>query len=323
MAHQEPRPTRLDRARPQAEALLAKSDAGGDGRSLKPSEVARAIHGGSRPKCARFSGAYAIQPQNLEAFGVRCKRWDCRWCSRIKHLAAYCVLADGICKVQAREDRNTVRFMTLTDTAAGDMDMAALYQNFIKFRHRLKRRGYLGSYAATVEIQKRGALHLHCLMADSDRGGGFIPKQELSEQAEASGFGSIVDIRAIDQAGEVKDHLSHYMLEDAQLIPEAREVVQKVARYCSKSRATMLQEKTKYRLRPLRVSRCWPGGGLRVAEDAILREWFPREESSTKYEVWGAWEVSDYIERLQRMKRATDSINSRVARAGDRLLEAA
>jgi hypothetical protein len=54
-----------------------------------------------------------------------------------------------------------------------------------------------------------------------------------------------------------------------------------------------------------------------------LREWFPREESSTKYEVWGAWEVSDYIERLQRMKRATDSINSRVARAGDRLLEAA
>jgi hypothetical protein len=73
----------------------------------------------------------------------------------------------------------------------------------------------------------------------------------------------------------------------------------------------------------LRLSRCWAGGGLRVAEDAILREWFPREESSTKYEVWGSWEVSGYIERLERMKRATDSINSRVERAGDRILKAA
>jgi hypothetical protein len=232
-------------------------------------------------------------------------------------------LADGICKVQAREDHNLVRFLTLTDTAAGDMDMAALYRNFVTFRHRLKRRGYLGSYAATVEMQKRGALHLHILMADSERGGGFIPKSEITEHAVASGFGEISDIRMIGQAGEVKDHLAHYMLADAHLIPEAREVVQLVARYCSKSRAASLHEKTKYRLRPLRLSRCWPGGGIRAAEAAVLNSWCPREEDSPKFEVWGAWEVSDSLDRLEHMQRASKAINKQVGAAANRLLAAA
>jgi hypothetical protein len=191
--------------------------------------------------------------------------------------------------------------MTLTDTAEGGATVAEFGQSWQKLSQRLDRRGYLGDFARVLEVQKRGSLHIHALMADSDRGGGFIPQAELSTLAADSGFGSIVDIRLVRPAGEPMALVEY--LNKQTVTNEAMEL----ARYCTKQTADQLADLGAKRVRPVNLSREWKGGGIRAAERKLMEHWYGRNDDA-QFEVHHASEVGDQLHRLEAMARAVERL---------------
>jgi len=161
---------------------------------------------------------------------------------------------------------------------------------------RLRKQERLGEYARVLEVTKRGKLHIHALLADADRGGGFIPQAELSEMAEAVGFGRITDIRAVAEIGK-PCALADYFTKQPH--SDARDLVA----YCGKQTAERLAELGAKRVRPLSLSRAWPGGGIRAAEAELMRHWYGRDDGTT-FEVWNAREIEGQLHRLEAMDRA-------------------
>lgn len=143
-----------------------------------------------------------------------------------------------------------VRFITLTDKAAGRLTVPELGAAWNRLAVRLRREKLLTQYALAVELQpKRGALHLHALAT-----GSYIPQRSLSAWASAAGFGRIADIRAVKQ-------------EDAAKVVS---YASKMASYAAKggTQGDDLKQRGAKRSRPIRSSRGWYPGGLRAAEVA-------------------------------------------------------
>lgn len=154
--------------------------------------------------------------------------------------------------------------MTLTDGSKGEMTVADLYAAWNRLRGRLARdrRGgpYMGQYAAVVEVQERGALHLHVLLT-----GRFIPQRKLVGMALDAGFGRCTDIRHVRRAAREEARGS------------AEYVTKQLVGYLTKQGAAALSAKTNLRRRPLRTSRGWGGGmtmqrAMRMTSDAWLEE---------------------------------------------------
>lgn len=234
-----------------------------ENRPLEPAKAARAILRAEVGKCPRSSG-WVVARDYSQAVAIRCKSWDCHHCSRFKQIACFGVLMRGIAETQA--DGGRVRFMTLTDGADAALDVAGLYSAWKRMAGRLRYRGLLDQYAFSVEVQKRGALHIHALVTGERK----IPQAWLSQQAEAAGFGRIADIRQVPRTA-LRESIAAYTAPGAPKL----EAAQTIARYCAKAGAEALRDKSAKRLRPFRVSRGWKGGGLRAAEDQLMREWFP------------------------------------------------
>ena len=198
-----------------------------------------------------------------------------------KRIALVYLIQRGI--ERAQDDDRRVRFLTVTDGSAGAMDMAGLYRSWQKLGLRLKRRGKLGDYAAVVEAQERGALHLHVLMADSVRGGGFIAQSLLSELAAASGFGPVTDIRLVAPDSELVWELGHYL---GKTTVGIHEEAAEIGTYVAKAaRMEALRERAGARVRPLRVSRQWYPGGLTKAEEELRALISERDEGPWRM-VW-------------------------------------
>jgi hypothetical protein len=140
--------------------------------------------------------------------------------------------------------------MTLTDGqgGSGGLSMGDLYEAWNRFRTRLKKSGELEQYAAVVELQERGALHLHAITT-----GSYIKQARLSELAREAGFGKVADIREIKATAAESDKKS--------IAYSTKEM----AGYLSKQKAAALLVKTNKRRRPLRVSKGW-GMSLGEAE---------------------------------------------------------
>jgi hypothetical protein len=148
-------------------------------------------------------------------------------------------------------------------------------------------------------------------MAESERGGGYIDARELSTQAEASGFGKIVDIRLVRKDSEPLPSLTSY------LAPEAAksEVLQNLAGYCTKSSAEALAAKSIKRIRPFRTSRNWQGGTLRSCESKLLEEWYgdkPRHEN-VDWEFWGEWQLERELQTVRAVRAPFSGVSSSVA----------
>jgi hypothetical protein len=219
------------------------------------------------------------------AVPVSCGAWDCPNCRRLKALAAFAVVSDGIARYQAKGER--VRFLTLTD-GEGSMTVPELYAAWSRFRHRMRYRGMLGEYALAVEVGSR--LHLHACVT-----GRFIDQaRELVPHAEAAGFGRIADIRAVPELAAA-DTLAGYITR----ADKSSDALQ-LARYLTKSTAEELRERGAKRVRPLRVSRGWEGGGLTAGAKRVRREWYGETEG--KWEVVHASHYRPQLERLERMR---------------------
>lgn len=167
---------------------------------------------------------------------MACGRWDCSWCQWRKRAAAELVIVVGLERAWARGER--VRLMTLTDGPTGAMTVADLYEAWNRLRTRLRKAGLLHEFAAVLEVQQRGALHLHVLQT-----GKFIEKNRLKGMARAAGFGRCTDIREVKRGAADGARGS------------ASYSAKQLAGYLSKQNAEALAAKTNKRRRPLRTSR--------------------------------------------------------------------
>jgi hypothetical protein len=203
----------------------------------------------------------------------------------VKALAAFAVVSDGIARYQSQGER--VRFLTLTD-GSGSMTVPELYAAWGRFRQRMRRRDLLADYALAVEVGSQ--LHLHACIT-----GRFIDQAaELVPHAEAAGFGRIADIRAVPPLAAA-DTLAGYITR-----AEKSSDALQLARYLTKSTAEALRERGAVRVRPLRVSRDWAGGGLTEGWARVKREWYGETEG--KWEVVHAAHYRPQLERLERMR---------------------
>jgi len=212
---------------------------------------------------------------------MACGRWDCSWCQWRKKAAAELVIRVGLERAWARGER--VRLMTLTDGPAGAMTVSDFYTAWNRLRMRLKKAGLLREFAAVLEVQKRGALHLHVLQT-----GKFIEKNRLKGFARSAGFGRCTDIREIkSDAGEGALSSASYS-------------AKQMAGYLSKQNAEQLAAKTNKRRRPLRVSRGW-GLSLTEATQALKAEWLEEQDENADKGPWALVRVlmgGDLLVRL-------------------------
>lgn len=194
---------------------------------------------------------FAYSRSSDAAYEIACGSWGCPFCSRKKKMA--CRVAVEIGMSRAWASGNRVRFLTLTDGASGTMTVADLYKAWSKLRIKLRREGVLDQYAAVVETQERGALHLHCLAT-----GSYVKQSKLAEFGSWAGFGPITDIREIKRDLPEDDKRA------------AAYVAKELAGYVSKG-AEALAEKTNVRRRPVRFSRGW-GCSLGQAEELVTQQ---------------------------------------------------
>lgn len=237
--------------RSERSARIAKSNSAAGDRLVL--EMSRAVKSASRTSpCPSISHPlYAFSRSTGKAYAMACGSWACPSCARKKKAIARRAIEVGQTRAFARNER--VRFLTLTDAAAGLMSVADLYAAWNRLRLNLKRGGYLAEYAAALEVQERGALHLHLLAT-----GSYLPVRKLSELAARAGFGPIVDIRAVKRDGpeSVKNSAAY--------------VAKELAGYVMKD-GKGLAEKTRVRRRPVRFSRGW-GCSLGAAQKLIAEE---------------------------------------------------
>lgn len=172
------------------------------------------------------------------------------------------MLRVGLEVAWARGER--VRMLTLTDGSKGDMTVADFYAAWNRLRGRLarERKGgpYMKEYAAVVEVQQRGALHLHVLMT-----GRYVRQRVLAQMAAEAGFGRCTDIREVRRVAQSGSRGS------------AEYVTKQLTGYLTKQSATALSAKTNLRRRPLRTSRGWGDGvnmqrALRMLSEGWLED---------------------------------------------------
>jgi hypothetical protein len=292
-------------------------------RTADPALVAAAILDAKRTPCPGFRGWWAFSLSTETAYPQRCGKWTCPYCGRFKRAAAQLALARGVEREFAAGQR--VRFITLTDER-GDMDVAAITESWKRLVGRLRtprkgrrrpgggwatrpRPAYLRQYAVTIEAHESGALHLHGLLT-----GRFVPQRWLARQAHEAGFGKVSWISEVRPGGAAE--LAGYLAPDVGLDvgSDVEAVVRRmtVARYMTQAEKWGLAPvaaRSARRLRPVRLSRGWPGGTLTQAEGDLVALMFGEgDRDPGAFELWGegwlyaeleAEQVRRFVERAQ------------------------
>ncbi len=220
--------------------------------------------------CPMATGSYLWSLPTSRGFEIGCQSWRCSYCGRKKRAAARLVLVDGL--RGAFERGEWVRLVTYTDptSGAGDLTVSDFYERWNHLRTTMRRHKLLNEYAAALEVQERGALHLHVLQT-----GAYIDKGDLHIYSHAHGLGN-ADIRAVQASNDETDERS------------AGYCAKEMAGYLSAKQAQALREKTNKRLRPLRTSGEW-GMSLREAEKQINAEWSKNKEDKDDLSEAAPW----------------------------------
>jgi hypothetical protein len=210
--------------------------------------------------------------------------------------------------------------LTVTDGTPGQVMTAAdIYASWTRLCLRLKRRELLGDYAAVLEAQNNAAagLHLHVLVAEGTRGGGWIDKRELSDHAAASGFGPIVGIDLVRDTGAGAATVAAYLSKGG-VGAEAGQLSAYLSKTGRLREQLTLADKLGQRMRPLRLSRSWPGGGLTATEREVMRHFATGEQvTPDAWERWHEGEVAGAVADLQAesRRRLEELAEEREARA--------
>lgn len=260
-------------AQPATPFLVCSSSPISPGAALPEEWLAEVFERARGGRCPRSRYVLASLSTN-NAFPLPCRSWACETCQVAKARAARELLRRGMRTAYERGEE--LRFLTLTDgSRRGTMNVKELSAAWDKLAKLLRaggpapprpargsgaaaqerwrkrciaRRPLLDEYALVLEVGPRGGrLHAHALLT-----GRYIHQPSLSKWAKRSGFGSVVDIRAVNAGSS--NEVAAYAGKLAAYGMKAAEEVAKM-----RSRANR-------RLRPLRTSRGWYPGGLRRVE---------------------------------------------------------
>lgn len=198
---------------------------------------------------------------------ARCNSHLCPSCSPLHQFTARSAIEKGLVRSYVDRRRDAVLFLTLTDTASGDLDlpgMGKMWQATIK---RLRRVWGAGEFALVREFQARGALHPHVFLEVSDQVADDLRDRssrssyrrrmhELKPMAESLGWGQMVDAVTIDVLAE-REKVSRY-------------AAKSVAGYATKEAAAKFKAAGAKKVRPLSLSYGWVPGGLAAVRSQLL-----------------------------------------------------
>lgn len=240
------------------------------------------------PACPHFGGVWHVNEESGHARPTRCMGRHCSSCSRLLAIEDGYRIARGIHELRERGLR--IRFVTLTDGAAAALDSKALGAAWGRFSSRLRRRGKLGPYVKVVEVQERGALHLHVLIAADDDG--YIPQGELSELAQASGFGPIADVRELrgeEGVASIAAYLTKPPAEASAMAERARSISSYLVKQgATAEHAEYARERFGRRARPVNFSLSWPAP-IQAETRQEIRAHFREQAIEAGTEIVGEW----------------------------------
>lgn len=263
-------------------------------------EVESLIAGAPKTRCANTLGLFASSVNAGLAFPLTCGRWDCPApsCGGLKKLAARELFFQGTENAWERGER--VRFVTLTAPSRG-MSIADLGAGWNRVVTHLRKRGLIDQYALVVELQLRGAPHLHALAT-----GEFIKQDELCRIAigrngSKGRFGEVSHIKEARTTGERS--LVSYMVKAPARSERAvdnsddnggQSSALELSQYATKAAHTSrLLRPGGSRNRPIRSSRLWYPGGLTGAAEAVKAEWSANlERVEVNAKDWRVWRVN-------------------------------
>jgi hypothetical protein len=152
----------------------------------------------------------------------RCWSWRCSGCSHLRKWGVRRYLKLGA--LEAAERGEVVAFSTLTDPGLArswDASSAALTKLLAAEVDALRRRDLtLLRYAAVPELQQRGAVHWHLLLAmprDSLTASAWRSKSRLHDRAVRFGFGFQADVQVLDSPRSMAysaGYLAKYLTKD-------------------------------------------------------------------------------------------------------------
>ncbi len=142
--------------------------------------------------------------QTRRYLGVFCGSYQCEKCAPIKRRQLIRRVSMGLEAGYPHQGGLRPRFLTLTcDDREPAVAWAQLTARFQRLRERVQRRyGVKVEYAAFVEVTKRGMPHLHVVFR-----GPYVDQRVWSRLASGSGFGPVVDIRAV-RGGEIGGYVT-------------------------------------------------------------------------------------------------------------------
>lgn len=233
----------------------------------------------SKRPCGGFYMRHSVTGQILPA---RCNSHLCPACSPLHQFTARSAIEKGLVRRYIDRRRDTVVFLTLTDTARGDLDLPALSKKWQATIKRLRREWGASDFAMVREFQARGALHPHAFVevADqvaedlTDRGSRASYRRrrhELQPMAESLGWGQMVDAVTVDALNE-REKVSRYASKS-------------VAGYATKEAAAKFKAAGAKKVRPLSLSYGWVPGGLAAVRRELLGQ-----EAMDATRIEGKWE---------------------------------
>lgn len=259
-----------------------------------------------RTQCGNTGGLYVrgTGADGAVWFPLTCGRWDCpaRSCGGLNRAAAAELFSGeivgdgGIVGAFARGER--VRFYTFTAPARG-MSMTAVYLATKRIMATLRKTGEIIEWAGVVELQDRGAPHLHVVAT-----GEFIHYRRLSKIATGrpgskGRFGPVV------WAEEITPHRGGDVLIADYFAKDLGSIGGELANYVTKARAEQLRQMGSKggRVRPIRRSNGWYPGGLGAARDAVTRSWFPDSpDLGAGVDEWAMYRVEPHTGQMRYVK---------------------
>jgi hypothetical protein len=155
----------------------------------------------------------------------RCWKWSCPGCSQPMSWGIRTYVTLGAYEAAARSEM--VAFFTLTERGTArswDASSAALTKLMVAETQRLRRANLaLPRYVAVPELQKRGAVHWHALVAldeDSLAHSAWATKRKLHDRAFQFGFGFQADLQYLGSPSALArsaGYLAKYLTKDSRV----------------------------------------------------------------------------------------------------------
>ena len=185
----------------------------------------------------------------------RCGSWLCAPCNGYLRDTATAYLKAG---AEDRPEGAGLGFFTLTDTAAGGMDLPELRGRLDATRKRFQREGWWGLYGGALHFQRRGALHPHLLVHVPADLVPLMRPHGQKKRARAQWRWHFNDlVPAVRELGWGP-------VCDAELVADstaaARYATAALSRYATRQAHQAFKRAGARRVRPLRTSQAWAKG---------------------------------------------------------------